>query len=117
MPLTQRTAAEPPAAAELVEYSWEEIRTHGRPDDLWIVLDGFVYDVSEWMREHPGGADVLLSSHGGDASKAFAEVGHSYGARLQTEAFRIGRVRPGPAPAAAPAAADDDKPLEISSAV
>jgi cytochrome P450/NADPH-cytochrome P450 reductase len=114
MTLTERTDARS-VAVELPEYPWEEIRRHNRHGDLWIVLDGFVYDVSEWMDEHPGGAEVLVSSHGADASEAFAEAMHSTDALAQREVYRIGRVSA--QPAAETATALDDEPLEIPYAV
>ena len=39
--------------------SWEEVRKHHSPDDLWIVLEGKVYDVTEWKKRHPGGWMVI----------------------------------------------------------
>src|SRR5439155_26763331 len=104
-------------AEALPEYDWDEILRHGRPGDLWITFGGFVYDVSKWADDHPGGADVLLSSHGRDATEAFAEAMHSDAAAAMAESFKIGRLRPGatlPADISAPAAAE---PLEIPYAV
>ena len=36
---------------------WEEIRKHCTADDCWIVLEGLVYNVSDWKKRHPGGED------------------------------------------------------------
>src|SRR5262245_58499313 len=36
-------------------FTWEEIQQHTSPGDLWLVIDHKVYDVSQWMDEHPGG--------------------------------------------------------------
>jgi cytochrome P450 / NADPH-cytochrome P450 reductase len=113
--LPQQTDVRPASADDLPEIGWDEILRHDRPGDLWVAFGGFVYDVSEWMREHPGGADVLLSNHGRDATDAFVEVMHSEEALARTEAFRIGRVRPGAD--LAPVAAADEEPLEIPYAV
>ena len=41
----------------LPEYDWEEIRRHDKAGDFWVAFCGAVYDVSEWMYRHPGGAD------------------------------------------------------------
>jgi cytochrome b involved in lipid metabolism len=35
--------------------SVEEISKHNIPEDLWIVVDNIVYDMSEYAQEHPGG--------------------------------------------------------------
>jgi len=52
----------------LIEYSWEEISHHTERKDRWIVVDGYVYDVSTWARRHPGGEKIITSYAGQDAS-------------------------------------------------
>lgn len=34
--------------------SVEEISKHNTPEDCWIVVDGKVYDITEFAPEHPG---------------------------------------------------------------
>jgi L-lactate dehydrogenase (cytochrome) len=34
-----------------------EILQHNRRDDVWIVVDGEVYDMTEFAPEHPGGQE------------------------------------------------------------
>jgi len=46
-------------------------------EGLWISLHGGVFDITSFLRGHPGGPQVLLSCAGGDATTAFDEVGHS----------------------------------------
>ena len=58
-------------------YTWDEVRQHTSPGDLWLVIATKVYDVSQWMDEHPGGAVVLLQEAGKNATDAFADIGHS----------------------------------------
>ena len=36
-----------------------------------VIIDQLVYDVSEYLEEHPGGAKLLRNYSGRDASKAF----------------------------------------------
>ena len=36
--------------------STEEIAKHNSIDDCWIVVDGQVWDLTEFAPEHPGGA-------------------------------------------------------------
>ena len=45
-------------------YTWEEIRKHTTQDDTWIVLEGGVYDVSNFKKRHPGGW-LLMEDHAG----------------------------------------------------
>lgn len=37
--------------------SVEEISKHNNPDDCWIVVDGKVWDMTEFAPEHPGGSN------------------------------------------------------------
>lgn len=38
---------------------------------IWIVVDGIVYDCSEFMFDHPGGTQVMWSFSGQDCSWQF----------------------------------------------
>lgn len=49
----------------------EEVAKHKENGDLWIVIHGNVYNVTNWSRRHPGG-DKVLQHHGGqDATVAY----------------------------------------------
>ncbi|KAI0914050.1 mitochondrial cytochrome-like protein b2 [Ustulina deusta] len=54
--------------------SVKEISAHQSLDDLWLVVDGVVYNFSEFAPEHPGGVSVLLRHAGRDATAAYLEV-------------------------------------------
>ena len=56
------------------EYTWEEIKEHSTPNSLWIVLDGKVYDVTEFQLRHPGKAGPLRYYGGKDATGGFQGV-------------------------------------------
>ncbi|KAK8288962.1 hypothetical protein V6Z12_D07G159000 [Gossypium hirsutum] len=51
--------------------SAEELKEHNKSGDLWISIQGKVYDVSEWAKEHPGGEIPLLNLAGQDVTDAF----------------------------------------------
>jgi flavocytochrome c len=51
------------------EFTMEEVAKHNKKDDLWIVVKGVVMDVTNWLDEHPGGAQALFSHMGCDASE------------------------------------------------
>jgi cytochrome b involved in lipid metabolism len=42
--------------------SVQEITKHSIPEDLWIVVDDTVYDLTEFAPEHPGGASSTFSN-------------------------------------------------------
>ncbi|KAF5228139.1 hypothetical protein FANTH_14586 [Fusarium anthophilum] len=68
-----------------------EIKRHNSKGDLWLTIHGNVYDVSDFMTEHPGGEDALLSQAELDATDAFEDVGHSRDARALLETFEKGK--------------------------
>jgi predicted heme/steroid binding protein len=78
--------------AALPEMTMDEVARHSSAGDAWIAIDGYVYDVTRFLYDHPGGHAVLARHFGRDASEAFAKVGHSRGALVMMANFRIGRV-------------------------
>lgn len=51
------------------EFTMEEVSQHNKKDDLWIVVKGVVLDVTNWLDEHPGGANALFNFMGRDATE------------------------------------------------
>lgn len=49
----------------------EEVKQHSSVDDAWLVLHGKVYNITPYLRFHPGGADILLKAAGRDATSLF----------------------------------------------
>eukprot|EP00943_MAST-04B_sp_MAST-4B-sp1_P009628 g9628.t1 len=58
------------------EYTWQDIAKHMESSGLdnWLVIDGIVYDVTDWVKEHPGGKQPLINWSANDASKRFRIV-------------------------------------------
>jgi L-lactate dehydrogenase (cytochrome) len=51
-----------------------EVAAHTTANDLWTVVDGEVYDLTDFALEHPGGLEILLRYAGRDATAAYAAV-------------------------------------------
>ena len=49
----------------------DEVATHNKPGDLWVVIKGMVYDLSTFYLQHPGGKNIVLQSAGKDVSQIF----------------------------------------------
>jgi cytochrome b involved in lipid metabolism len=49
-----------------------EIVKHKTKDSLWTVIHGTVYDLTEFMNIHPGGANKIIAKAGKDASGLFS---------------------------------------------
>jgi cytochrome b involved in lipid metabolism len=52
----------------------EELSRHCHANDCWIAVHGNVYNVTAFLQEHPGGAQLILEHAGKDASAGFAAV-------------------------------------------
>ncbi|KAI4316520.1 hypothetical protein L6164_024499 [Bauhinia variegata] len=51
--------------------SQQELSKHNKRGDLWISIQGKIYNVSDWADEHPGGELPLFSLAGQDVTDAF----------------------------------------------
>ena len=66
----------------------EEVAKHASETDCWIVIDSVVYDVTKFLKNHPGGKGILLEYAGKDATEAFfdlhrKEIIAKFGPKLQ----------------------------------
>ena len=54
----------------------EEVAKHNEDGDCWIIMEGKVYDVSQYMELHPGGEEAVLQYAGKDATEGFRGPQH-----------------------------------------
>ncbi|KAI1614599.1 cytochrome b5-like heme/steroid binding domain-containing protein [Exophiala viscosa] len=69
-----------------------EVARHAQHDDIYLIYENSVYDVTRFLDEHPGGVEVINDYAGKDATEAFDEVGHSKEAHQQLEELLLGRL-------------------------
>jgi cytochrome b5 len=79
-----------------MEVTYEQCSAHNSAKDCWIVIAGKVYDVTEYLDEHPGGEDLILQLAGRDATLDFEDAGHTKQARVLLERFFVGECSGGP---------------------
>ncbi|KAJ3116506.1 hypothetical protein HDU96_009492 [Phlyctochytrium bullatum] len=87
------------ADTALKSYSFEEVHKHRTASDCWVILYGKVYDLTDFLPEHPGGQKVILKEAGHDATEAFQQF-HPKDIleRLLPESALIGMVDPSSVP-------------------
>jgi cytochrome b involved in lipid metabolism len=52
-------------------FSLSEVALHASADDCWSVVNGNVYELTQWISGHPGGSSAIESMCGIDASTMF----------------------------------------------
>ncbi|XP_068140714.1 cytochrome b5 [Drosophila tropicalis] len=91
-PTIEKPQKKPQVKPILTEITLAEVAHHDSFDDCWIVIYDRVYDVTRFLREHPGGDDVIMDHAGRDATIAFHGTGHSSDAIEQMRDFLIGEL-------------------------
>ncbi|KAF7721053.1 hypothetical protein EC973_005518 [Apophysomyces ossiformis] len=54
--------------------SLAEVEKHNQRNDLWVIIHGKVYDLTEFLAKHPGGPNIILKYAGKDATEAYDDV-------------------------------------------
>lgn len=81
-----------PHVAPDVTYTLEQVTAHSTPSDLWVIIYNNVYDITDFVKDHPGGGEVLFDCGGADATEAFDDVGHSQDAVEMLIPYLVGRL-------------------------
>ena len=97
----------PPQQIEIQEaketrYSLNDVATHGNADDCWMVIDGQVYDLTEYLPKHPTRPEVIVPWCGKGATLAYNTKNrgrpHSSYASRKLQTYCIGILDRGAAP-------------------
>ncbi|KAI5479365.1 L-aminoadipate-semialdehyde dehydrogenase [Pseudohyphozyma bogoriensis] len=64
-------ALDAPREAELRLVDAQEVGLHKSASSCWVVIDGIVYDITEFLDGHPAGAEAILPHAGKDVSPLF----------------------------------------------
>lgn len=75
MPATEQAGTEQPTTGKIAGFTASDIAAHHTSSDCWVSIDGKVYDVSPYLNQHPGGAEVIINECGKDASTVFHSMG------------------------------------------
>lgn len=60
-----------PAAPVVVNYTLSQVASNNRSASCWSIIDGSVYDLTNWIASHPGGSSAITSLCGVDGTASF----------------------------------------------
>lgn len=80
-----------------------EVAEHASSNDCWTIINNNAYNITGYIKDHPGGEEIVLRACGKDATAQFTtrrdgqeRIGsgtpHSPNARETLERFRIGSL-------------------------
>ena len=71
-PQPTETAEPTPTPEESVNgYTLAQVSERNSAAECWVVIDGGVYDLTQWIRSHPGGSGAILNLCGKDGTASF----------------------------------------------
>ncbi|CRK95125.1 CLUMA_CG008603, isoform A [Clunio marinus] len=60
--------------------------------EVWVVIKDVVYDVTNFMENHPGSSEIIEEYAGTDCTKEFYQAGHSSEAFRELKTMKIGEL-------------------------
>ena len=71
----------------------DEVKKHNSADDCWSIIDGNVYDLTNWVESHPGGNERITAICGKDGTSSFlGKHSNSNSAKSQLNRFELGKL-------------------------
>ena len=87
---------QPESGDSVKKFTLDEVGKLNSPEGegkkVLIVIHDKVYDVTEFLDDHPGGREILMEKSGTVASQAFDDIGHSGDAKELMKSFVIGEL-------------------------
>ncbi|KAK0101244.1 hypothetical protein ONS95_006423 [Cadophora gregata] len=74
-------------------FSTADVAAHKSPEEgMYIIIDDGVYNVTDFVDEHPGGAKILKRVAGKDATKQFWKYHNESVLKKYSDKLKIGTV-------------------------
>jgi cytochrome b involved in lipid metabolism len=87
------------SAADTV-YTMADVQKHATAADCWSAINGSVYNLTDWVNQHPGGSNAIIRLCGTDGSRSFNSThGTSSRPAAALAGFKIGVLDGASAPA------------------
>ncbi|KAK4178930.1 cytochrome b5-like heme/steroid binding domain-containing protein [Triangularia setosa] len=76
----------------MTEITSAQLERHNTVEDLWVAVNGYVYNLTSFATDHPGGKDILIECAGTDATEPYDYAGHGNDATRTMQKFRVGEL-------------------------
>ncbi|OBT58395.1 hypothetical protein VE04_00784 [Pseudogymnoascus sp. 24MN13] len=73
-------------------FSQSDVASHNKADDIWIIINNDVFDVTKFQDTHPGGKKVMQTVSGKDATKKFQKYHRDAILNKHREELQIGSL-------------------------
>jgi hypothetical protein len=72
-------------------YTMAQVRANNTAKSCWTAIDGYVYNLTNWISAHPGGSGAILFLCGTDGTNAFkAQHENQTKPTIRLDGYRIG---------------------------
>ena len=72
-------------------YTMAQVRANNTAKSCWTAIDGYVYNLTNWINSHPGGSGAILFLCGTDGSNAFkAQHENQTKPAIRLDGYRLG---------------------------
>ena len=68
---TEEPSPSPTPEETTVGYTLAQVSQRDSAAECWVAIDGGVYDLTSWIRSHPGGSGAILNLCGKDGTSSF----------------------------------------------
>eukprot|EP00386_Alphamonas_edax_P005669 GDKI01018432.1.p1 GENE.GDKI01018432.1~~GDKI01018432.1.p1 ORF type:complete len:665 (+),score=221.15 GDKI01018432.1:116-1996(+) len=89
----------------------EEVAKHNTDKDCWVIIDNKVYDVTAFLKEHPGGKGAIFKHAGGSAHERFFKKHNAETLAKNGPKMYVGDLAPSATTTTTTAAAKTTPPL------
>jgi len=70
-PVSEEKKPESQKQSSSGEFTPEEVAKHNKKNDIWVIVNGQVLDVTNFLPDHPGGEKAIILYAGRDATEEF----------------------------------------------
>ena len=80
------------ANPDSIFYTLEDVAQHKKPDDMWTIWQGKVYDITKYWPSHPGGKKIFVGA-GKDCTVEFNKYHHWVNAHFLIGKYQVGVLK------------------------